>query len=80
MAHNHHHKSPGMHALSLVVCFLTAIGAINWGLAPFNYNLVTMIGSYAPSLVNPLYYIIGVAGVISLLFFFLKLSDADCKC
>lgn len=82
MAHNaHHHKGGhGLHILGHLICLINAIAAINWGLKPLGYNLVEYVGNYAPALVNPLYYIIGVSGVIGLIFFFVKLSDSECRC
>ncbi len=58
---------------------LTSFGAISLGLAPFGYNLVEKLGMMiSPSIINPLYYLIGIAGVMSLVSFFAACSK-DCK-
>ena len=81
MVHHNHHKAPHMHFLNLIVCLLTSVGAVNWGLKPLGYNLVELLGKYtSPAIVNPVYYIIGVAGVIGLIHFFMKLADPECRC
>lgn len=74
------HKIPGFHLVSMVVWFLTSVGAINWGLKPLGYNLIDHVEKFAPALVNPAYYLIGVAGVISLIMFFAAVADPKCKC
>lgn len=58
---------------------LTSIGAINWGLKPLGYNLVEKLGAMTSfAIIDPIYYIIGVAGVLSLLMFF-SVCAKECK-
>ncbi len=47
---------------------LTAIGAINWGLAELNYNLVSLlVGSWAGATVESVvYYVIALCGIYAL--------------
>lgn len=60
--------------------FLTAFGAISLGLSPMGYNLVEKIGAMiSPTLVAPIYYLIGIAGIISLFALFASCSK-ECKC
>ena len=47
-----------------VAAILAIVGAINWGLAAFNFNLVTaLLGSW-PMIVNIVYGLVGISGVI----------------
>lgn len=73
-----HHKSPVMHFLGFIACLISAIGAINWGLKPFNYDLL----SYLPAnFVTYAYYIIGAAGAISIIMLLMAMAHHnDCKC
>lgn len=64
-----HSHSPLVRVFGLVVWLFASIGAINWGLDAMGYNLFNypfFAVSY-PGLVMPLKYVIGLAGVISLL-------------
>ena len=46
---------------------LAAIGAINWGLNSFGFNLVdTLIGSWSPPVATAIYVAIGLSGIIVL--------------
>lgn len=51
------------HKLALV---LAAIGAINWGLAQLNFNLVDKLLGFVAWLPMVVYYIIALAGLYSL--------------
>jgi uncharacterized membrane protein YuzA (DUF378 family) len=69
----HHHHSPVMRVVGLVSWLLTAIAAIAWGLIALgnsmgkNWNLwESGFISNMPSLIQPLQYAIGIAGLISL--------------
>ena len=53
-----------MKALNLIVCILVIVGAINWGLVgAFNFNLVEMLFSKVPYLVNTVYILVGLSGL-----------------
>ena len=57
--------------ICMITGILTAISAINWGLVgAFDFNLVTALLPGMPSLVNIVYIIIGLAGVICTYFAF----------
>lgn len=69
----HHHHSPVMRVVGLVSWLLTSIAAIAWGLIALgnsmgkNWNLwESGFISNMPSLIQPLQYAIGIAGLISL--------------
>ena len=51
---------------------LSAIGAINWGLVPLGLDLynIGFIRDNLGALQAPLYYLIGIAGVLALVGFF----------
>lgn len=54
---------------------ISAIGAINWGLVSYcNFNLVSCLLSDKASLTHITYGIIGLAGIISLIFSVKKLT------
>jgi len=55
-----------METLDIVAIVLLIIGGLNWGLAIFNVNLVTMIFGKMPWLVNIVYGAVGVAAVYSI--------------
>lgn len=52
--------------LMQVAMVLTAVGALNWGLAELGYNLVSMLLDNMPMLQSIVYYAIGVSGLYSL--------------
>ena len=80
---HHHHHSPFSRALGLLSWLLTSVAAIAWGLIALgnsmgkNWNLWDM-GFFAnmPSLIQPLLYLIGIAGLISL---YCLLTCHSCK-
>lgn len=45
---------------------IAAIGAINWGLAELNFNLVTLIFGTWPTVAMIVYYIIALCGIWAL--------------
>lgn len=69
----------------MVVWLLTSIGAINWGLDVLGYNIFNhsfFMVSY-PAIVEPLKYVIGFSGVVSLLMMIdviLRGRDSGCGC
>jgi uncharacterized membrane protein YuzA (DUF378 family) len=81
--------SPVMKFLALGSWVITALASINIGLAAMGYDffqsnfvLTNMMG-----LIKPMYYIIGIAGLISLVLFIMacmggcaKCGSKDCKC
>lgn len=52
-----------MKALHMVAFVLVIVGAINWGLVPFGFNLVTMVFGAVAELPNLIYILVGVSGV-----------------
>jgi len=65
-----------MKILSDLVCLLSAIGAINWGLVAFlNFDLVketSKLLSMIPQLDKIIYGVVAVCGVIALLAIFIR--------
>jgi len=55
-----------MSVLEWVVYILVVIGAINWGLAIWNVNLVTLILGAVPILVTIVYALVGLSGLYML--------------
>lgn len=55
--------------LEKIILILAAIGAINWGLAELNFNLVSLvIGSWAGATIESIvYYIVGLCGIWALI-------------
>ena len=49
--------------LNTITMWLVVIGAINWGLAPMNYNLVDMLLGSVPMLASLVYYLVGLSGL-----------------
>ena len=45
---------------------LVIIGAINWGLAIWDWNLVTMLVGNWPIVVNVVYALVGLAGLYTI--------------
>lgn len=68
--------------LGLVAWVVTALAAINVGLLPFGYDFFKLpfVQNNIPQLVTPLYYLIGVAGVVSLVLFFMACTSGCCMC
>ena len=65
-----------MKILWWLVLVLTVLGAINWGLVAFDFNLVEyLLGSYATAM-QVVYVVIGVSGVV---LFVTSLAHNCCK-
>ncbi len=47
-----------------LVLILAAIGAINWGLAAMNFNIVELI--FGATVATYIYYIVGLCGIYAL--------------
>lgn len=64
--------------LSKASWILTALGSINWGLKPFNFDLfsIDFIRSSLGMVETPFYYLIGLAGLYSLITFFTGCGDS----
>jgi len=62
------HKSPLMKSVCTAAWLITALSAINVGLCPLGFNLfkTQMLMMQFPALVNPLHYLVGLAGLVSL--------------
>ena len=45
---------------------LAAIGAINWGLAELNFNIVNLIVGAWPTVESIVYYLVGLCGIYAL--------------
>ncbi len=59
-----------MSPFAYIVSILVSIGMINWGLCTFGFNLVdTLLNSYS----NIVYFLIGAAGIISAIWYFMNM-------
>lgn len=45
---------------------LASVGAINWGLVAFNWNLVEALFGFSPMLVNIIYIVVAISGIVVL--------------
>jgi uncharacterized membrane protein YuzA (DUF378 family) len=62
-----------MRTLSIIALVLMVIGAINWGLVAFGFNLVTFL--FGDAFLTPLIYIlVGLAGIYGI-FMLARLSS-----
>ena len=52
--------------LGQIAWWLVVLGAINWGLAALNFNLVEMLFGSWPQVVTIVYLLVGVSGVYAL--------------
>lgn len=65
-----------MKVLWWIFLVLTVIGAINWGLVAFDFNLVEyLLGAYA-TVMQVVYIVVGVSGI---LLFIMSLGHDCCK-
>lgn len=75
------HNSPVMKTVSKVVWVITALASINIGLMPMGYDFFTadfLIGNM--NMLNLIRYIIGAAGVVSLIMCVMCCMKGDCGC
>jgi uncharacterized membrane protein YuzA (DUF378 family) len=56
--------------LDWIALILLIIGGLNWGLAIWDVNLVTMIFSAVPVLVTIVYALVGIAALWTIYFLF----------
>lgn len=57
-----------MKALDWIAFLIIFIGAINWGLVAFDYNLVVALFSWGGDMViKVIYAIVGIAGIVALI-------------
>lgn len=68
-------KSSGMRIVGMLVWLITALASINIGLMPFGYDVFKMptVAAYGMYIA----YVIGAAGIISLIMMF---THAGCDC
>ena len=52
----------GLNNLDRVALILAAIGALNWGLATLDWNLVSLLLGSWPVVENIVYWVVAVAG------------------
>ena len=66
-----------METLEKVALIFTVVGALNWGLiGTMNFNLVTTLFTNT-FLVNLVYTIVGICGLINIGIFFMHLSNKE---
>jgi uncharacterized membrane protein YuzA (DUF378 family) len=76
-------KSPMMRIVGHAVWLLTALAGIHLGLKAMGYNLMesSFVQMNMNWIVMPLYYLFGIAGVASLIMFFIACSKGhNCSC
>jgi len=80
MAH-HHHQSPLMRTVGMLSWVITALASIHVGLCPLGYNLfkTEMMRMSFPALIAPLHYLVGLAGLVSLLMLCMAWTQ-KCSC
>lgn len=60
---------------------ITALAALNLGLAPFGYNFFQMDYFMShPEAVNPICYLVLASAVVSLALFVMAVMDSGCYC
>ena len=64
-----------MKALHVVAFILVIVGALNWLLVGFNYNLVDMIFGMGSMISKIVYILVGVSGII-----LVATHKKDCTC
>jgi len=62
----------GNNGLDMTAYWLTIIGALNWGLTGFGWNVVEMLLGSWPIVVNIVYWVIGLGGLWALYTMFRK--------
>jgi len=66
--------------LENITWLVTAIGALNWGLEAIGFNIFyTRLFYMIPGVVFPFKLLVGVAGIYSLLMFFVPGLCSSCK-
>ncbi len=68
--------SPVMRFFAMAIWLINALVAINVGLLPFGYDFLNT--GFLSRFADPLHYVILVAGILSLLMFFM--CSAKCGC
>jgi hypothetical protein len=63
------HGSPIMRILMMVSWLITSLVSINMLTGMYDYNAIIYIGNMMPALIVPLMWIIGLAGIFSLVAF-----------
>jgi hypothetical protein len=63
-----------MKALHVIAFVLVVVGALNWGLYAFGYNLVSMLVGAWPVVEKIVYILVGLAAV-----YFAVTHKGDCK-
>ena len=53
--------------LDLIAKILLIVGGLNWGLAIFNINLVTIISGGIATIANVVYALVGIAAIVELI-------------
>ena len=61
-----------MNVISWIARILVIIGALNWGLAIWDINLVTLLLGTIPVLVTIVYALVGLAGIWEIIRLFKK--------
>lgn len=55
-----------MKSLHMIAWILVIVGALNWGLVAFNFNLVEFLVGKWPTLENLVYILVGVSALYEL--------------
>jgi uncharacterized membrane protein YuzA (DUF378 family) len=76
-----HSHSPVVKGICMAAWVITALAAINMGLAPFNFNFFAtdFFQNNFMRFYVPILYIVGISGVVSLAMFFMACNDSCCS-
>ena len=66
----HERRSFKMNSIDWVARVLVIVGALNWGLAVFDFNLVTALFGSWPVVVKIIYALVGLAAIWELVALF----------
>jgi uncharacterized protein len=60
----------GVNILNMITFILTAVGALNWGLFAFDFNLIHTLFGSAPVLEKAIYILVGLSGIYQAVTYF----------
>ena len=75
-------KHPLLKWVGMFTWLVTALAAINYGLKPFGWDFyeTNLMRTTLSNMVDPLYYLVGICGVVSLIMYVMVLVSCCKKC